>query len=132
MSISEIGQGVFVGNLASAKFPPTGIQAVVNCTSNLRYRCSLPVHRFYPWKPRNMAEVEDMLYGIDAMIRFVANYDRVLFHCRGGRHRAPAVAIVALVCLHRLSRAEATVLVKSRRPAVQLEYYDWFIDAFAV
>ncbi len=131
------GALLFVGDDACASDLPwlrrAEIGCIVNCTGNLElhhhgqpdlqhYR--FDVSRSSTWKHTGMHTESDVVHQIQPMLSFVRREDciptSVLIHCKQGRHRAGAVAILCMLCFRHGSLSQSVAYLRSCRPRLEM------------
>lgn len=123
---SLIVAGIWIGCRAVARNAAShGFRSVVNCTSNLPDEHRLPCFRFTLWTPATSKRQcwNAHKHGLALLTLFVDTAPKpLLFHCRGGRHRAAATVVYILVKCYGFFRLDAERTVSIARPQAELHH----------
>lgn len=123
----QIIPNVWLGNLKAAHdetfLRNAGIQVVFNCTKDASFHPSIR-RRYRVPVDDNLQEEEIRnleLWSYEIVYKMMQEYKQgrpILVHCHAGMQRSPAVVVMFLMVLYRISTDQAKAFVKQRRPIV--------------
>ena len=123
----QIIPNVWLGNLRAAHdeafLRNANIQTVFNCTKDAPFHASIR-RRYRIPVDDNLQEQEIRnleLWSYETVYKLLQEYKQgrpVLIHCHAGMQRSPAVTVMFLMVLYRMSVDQAKGYVKQKRPIV--------------
>ena len=131
-SVSHIVGSLYIGDLTAAEAWNAEFSCVINC-QHRDYTCSADLFKLevprYRGSQREFIRFGDNLSRLFLFLRqYDPEDDKILVHCRAGKHRAPAVA--ALIMHHMLGydMSAAKRFISESRPIVEFWRVDYLLN----